>query len=198
MGQLIRVNIGKEMVYIVIEYVYIFNLAFFCLRRLKRALHNQLFDILEACIAADRAGLPANQLHSVIFLRIMARGNHNPAVKLQMSCGEINHFRSALSDIHNVTAGISQSVNKCLGNRRSRKTDVMSHSYLFRVKKLYKGTAYTVSQLLIDLLGINPAYIVCSKPFAAQNHTFHSSHHDSMTSVCDYTGEKTKVPIPLE
>ena len=84
--QSLDIHIAQQMLDISGPDVHLFHLAKGLTRHqlmghiVRSSYH--LTDFLQARIRANGTSIPAHQLHAVIFLRIMASGNHNTAVSL--------------------------------------------------------------------------------------------------------------------
>ena len=134
------------------------------------ACGNHLSDFLQAGITGNRTRITAYQLHAVIFLGIMAGSNHNTAICFQMSGSKINHFRTALADINNLGAAVTQALRQCIHQCSAAQADIMSDNNSFRSEHCRKNASHTVSHFLVNFCGVNAAYIVGLKSLVRNLH----------------------------
>ena len=153
-----------------VRHVMLLDLALRPVVRLEIALDGKILDILESRVAGNRDRLFADQLHAVIVFRIMAGRDHDAAVQSQMERGEINHLGAALPDVHHVTARLRQAARQRLRDRRTGQPDIVPHCHALRAQKLDESLAHTISEFLVDLIGINAAHVVSAKAFSAEFH----------------------------
>ena len=103
-----------------IQHVLLFHLAdSSTAKRLEVSAHHGFFNVLEPRIAADWACFLLYELHAVIFLRIVAGRNHDTAIQLEVCGCEVNHFRTTLTDIHDIAASLGKSLDQCFLDRWS-------------------------------------------------------------------------------
>src|SRR5579884_4072669 len=80
-------------------------------------IHNQLVNILDG-LAVQRAR-PANRFDSVVFGRVMASGDHDGAVGLEVNGRIIQHRRRHRSDVEHMATRGEQSFDQRIVNARS-------------------------------------------------------------------------------
>ena len=146
------------------------GLACYHLMRELLGCCNHIADFLQTGITGNRTCIAAHQLHSVVFLGIMAGSNHDTAVSFQMSGSKINHFRTALADINNLGAAMAQSLRQCIHQCSATKADIMSYNNSFRSEHCRKNASHTVSHFFVNFCGVNAAYIVGLKSLVRNLH----------------------------
>jgi hypothetical protein len=71
-----------------------------------------LADGIEAGVAADRTRLFADQLHAVVALGVVAGGDHDAAVGVQVAGAEVDFFGTAQAQVEDVGAGFGEALDQ--------------------------------------------------------------------------------------
>ena len=66
-------------------------------------LEGRLLDIVQPGVAGDRTALRAHELQPVVLRRVVARGDHAPAVEAVVRGGEVHHLAAHHPEVHHVT-----------------------------------------------------------------------------------------------
>ena len=113
-------------------------------------------DILQSVIAADGAGLLADEFHAVVIGRIMACGDHDAAVISAVKGCEVHALRAADPDVINVHAAVGKSTAQRIGERGARQPDIAAHDDATRGEELRVAASHAVSDFVIQVVR-NPA-----------------------------------------
>ena len=182
-----RINIGQKMLDICRHNVHLLQcaqgLATDQLMLEIAGSSNHLANLLQTGITGNWTRITAHQLHAVIFLRIVAGSYHNAAISLQMSRGKINHLGTALTDIYNLCAAMTQALGQRINKRTTAQTDIMTDNNSLCCKHCRKNTAHAISHLFVNLGGIHTAYIVSLKSLVCYFHCYFSFILKSLSKI---------------
>ena len=104
----------------------------------KRSFPAFLYPLLylaEAIVIADRKGIGAGNLHSVVLLRVMGCGNLDGSVETVLRGSEIHHRGSAEANVVNIGARIGDALQKIFVNLIRGHAAVPAHEDLVRSEK---------------------------------------------------------------
>ncbi len=79
---------------------------------------DQVAQIEEAAVAADRQGAAADELQPGVLLRVVRRGDHDPALEPERADGEIDHLGADETEVEHLRAGGSGTTHHGLLHRR--------------------------------------------------------------------------------
>lgn len=105
---LLHIDKCQDMLYIIIDDFFLINSSLF-LGLFEVSGKSKFFNILKACILADRDAFLSDDFYSIIVGRIMAGRDHESAIHFIEECAEVHHFCTAASDVIHISTAVSQS-----------------------------------------------------------------------------------------
>ena len=113
-------------------------------------LHHLLNDV-QTGIAADRLCAALNQLHAVKIDWIMAGGNFDATVNVQMEGREVHFFGAGHAQIDDIRTLFNQAANHGLFQRFAGLADIATNYYFFGLQELRKCPADAIRDVFVQL-----------------------------------------------
>jgi len=126
----------------------------------KIAGRDHLGNIFETGVGADGLTQLAHQLQAVVIGRVVAGGDHQPAVELVIEGGEVHAFRAAQPDVHHIHAGVGDAADQRLRELLAGETDIAADGDAPRIDEGRVRAPYLVDEIRIDFVGNAAADIV--------------------------------------
>src|SRR5690625_446197 len=109
----------------------------------------QTFDVMETRVPIDRPRALTPHFHTVVIDRVVAGGDNDAAVSLEMCRGKITFFRAAQADVDTVRPFVLNSTRHGLLKRLAGQAHVSAHDNRFWFEKTGIGPAYAVSDIFV-------------------------------------------------
>ena len=117
-------------------------------------------DVEESRVAAHGQRPAAHDLHAGVLLRVVRRGDHDPAVELEVTDREIDHLGTDKADVEHLATRAGRPVDDRLGHRRRRDSHVAADGDASGAELLDVGSADGVRAVLVQLVAVDPAHVV--------------------------------------
>ena len=114
--------------------------------------HGSVADVQQARVAADRQRAAADDLHARVLLRVVRRGDLEPAVEPEIADREIEHLGADEPDVDHVGPGGRGALDRRLRHRRRRDAHVAPDGDPFRLELLDVGAPDRARAVLVDLV----------------------------------------------
>src|SRR5215471_18423967 len=125
-----------------------------------RKREGSVSDVQEAGVAADGQRALADDLHARVLLRIVRRGDRDPAVEPELTDREVDHLRPDQPEIEHVRALGDRPACHGLDHGRRRGAHVVADRDPVRLEDLHEGTADRLRTPLVELGRVDPADVV--------------------------------------
>ena len=96
-----------------------------------------------------------------VLLRVVRGGDHDPALEIEVADGEVDHLGPDHPDVDDVGARLGRAAHGRLGHRRRREPHVAPNCDRLGLELVDVGAADRVGAGLVELVGIDPADVVC-------------------------------------
>jgi len=123
-------------------------------------LDHEALDVGQTGVATDRPRRFAHELHPVVVLRVVARGDHHAAVETHVKRGEVHLLGSTSPDIHDVDTGFGQTGGQRLRHPGAGQTNVVAHGDTLGSQEQLISMADTLGQRFGQLVADAPADVV--------------------------------------
>ena len=121
------------------------------LHRREGVFLGQALDILEAGVAADRLGAAAHQLHAVEVDGVVAGGDFDATVDIEVEGGEVDFFGAGHAEVDDVAAGVHQAVGQGLLEALGGQAHVAADDDAPGIEELRIGAADAVGDVFVEL-----------------------------------------------
>ena len=120
------------------------------------AAFGQILDRGHAIGLANRGRAAFDHLHPVVIHRVVAGGDADPAIRIQMGGGEIGLFRSRKAQIQHCDARIAQAAGHGIGQALRAGAHIAAQHHAGRPHHLGIGAADAIGDVAVQL-GLKPA-----------------------------------------
>ena len=110
----------------------------------------QTLDVLETGIATDGLGTAAHQLHAVEVDGIVAGGDLDAAVDIQVEGGEVDFLGAGHAEVDHVAAGVHQAVGQRLLEALAGQAHVAADDDALGIEELRIGAADAVGDVFVE------------------------------------------------
>ena len=114
----------------------------------------KLLDFEQATVAGDGARLPLDDLHAVVFGRIVAGSDHDAAVDPVFGTAEhgvINFFGAAEPDIDNIDSLGQQTMGYAVGDEWAGQAHITANDHFFDPAMLGKCQGNAKGKLFVEI-----------------------------------------------
>ena len=129
-----------------------------------------LADLEQARVAAHRAGTATHDLHPRVLLRVVRRGDGDPAVEAKLADGVVEHLGADHPDVDDVGAAVERSAQDGCSHRGSMRAHVASDGDRLRLELLDEPPADAVGALLVKLGRVDPSHVICLEDRGLERH----------------------------
>ena len=139
----------------------------------KIGSHSHFANFFQASVTGNGTSAFTHQLHTVIFFGIMACSNHNTTISFEMRSSEVNHFGTALTNVDNLSATVTQTFGQSIYKRTTTQTNVVTNNYCFSCKHCRKNATYSISKLFVYFRRVDTANVVGFEAFVCNHHNIY-------------------------
>ena len=155
-----RVDELEDVLEIVLDHFAALVAAHRRLARRQLARHDHLPDLLQADVAAQRLGVPGDQLDAVVFLRVVRRRDLRAAVQPVAAHREIHHVGRQHAVVDDVASLLARALDERLGKPRRRRAHVARHGNPPGAEVGHEAAADVVRGRFVDLGRVEAPHVI--------------------------------------
>src|SRR5690625_7420049 len=115
-------------------------------------------------VATDRPRALTHHFHTVVIDRVVAGGDNDAAVSLEMCRGKINFFRAAQADVDNIRPFVLNSTRHGLLKSLAGQAHVYALDNRFWFEKTGIGPSYSVSAIFFKIFEQLESIVILFSP----------------------------------
>ena len=120
-------------------------------------------DLAEAGVEANREGVLAGDLHSVVLRRIVRCGDLHGCLVAIFGGAEVHQRSAAEADVVDIRAGIGDALDQIVVHLGRGYAAVAADQHLVRFQKFRKEIAHLVGCILVEINIVDSTNVVCMK-----------------------------------